>query len=46
VRLNSEGSVAALSLGECGSEVGQDSELSEDDRPFRVVIEALELAVF
>jgi hypothetical protein len=37
---------AALSLDECGFEVGQDSELSEDDRPFRVAIEVFDLAVF
>src|SRR4029078_5878999 len=38
--------LAALSAGECGFAVGQYSELSEDNRPFRITIETLDLAVF
>ena len=33
-----------VSVTQCGAEVGQDSELSKDDRPFRVAVEALDLA--
>src|SRR5690349_11099964 len=40
-----QGRAAGRSVGECGFEVGEDAELSEDHGSLRVAVEALDLAV-